>query len=250
MKYKAGQKREDGLVFWRHTNEKGDIWITQAQFDHRKESAREYKRKAAAYYYALERAKKPEDRNYFGRYFPHIEKYFLKVSGSGKPIYGTKAEVEQLRRQHAIYKKKFVEKHQKLPKTDLKIGDRHPTQPGLFVVYFIGNKPYFDSSDKLKEVLESRRRATKKRYYKSKKIRRERLDKLDKRRKRGDVDNVTGLIFWAYNRIAKEIWLDKTIYDAKHTADLARRKLDRQKKNGYIKGTDAHVLLNEPKRRA
>ncbi len=235
MKYKAGQKREDGLVFWRYLKQKGEIWITQEQFNRRSESAKEYKRKAAAHYYAQERAKRPEDRNYFGRYFPHIDKYFLKVSCSGKPVFGTKEQLEYERRRHAVYKKRFVEKNLKLPKTGFKIGDRHPTKPGLYVVFFVGNKPYYDNAKKLEEVLESRRRAYQKRYIKCKKIRRERLDKLDKKRKRGEIDKITGHVFWGYDRIAKEIWLDKDLYDKKHSAELARRKANRQRKNGYIK---------------
>ena len=231
-KYKAGQKREDGLVFWRHTKQKGDVWITQAQFDQRKESAREYKRRAAAHYYALERAKPPEDRNYFGRYFPHINKYFLKVGSSGKPIYGTKEQLERIRRRLSVYKIRLIEKDLKLPKSGLRLGDRHPTEPGLFVVFFIGNKPYYDNKEKLKEVLESRRMSYQKRYYKCKKIRRERLDKLEKRRKRGEIDNITNLVFWCYDRIGKEIWLDKDTYRKKHEAELAKRKINRKRQMG------------------
>jgi len=230
MKYKCGTRREDGMVFWRRHKTKGDIWITEEQYKKRTSAEKAYRQRAYEEYKRRLAKKKPDERPTFGQYCPRREKYYLGVSSTGKEEWVTKERLERHKIKSKRNKRKHVERLLKLPKTGLKIGDQNPDNPKEYVVFFIGNKPYFGTLEHLKRVKEARAIAYRKRDIKAKKIRAERLARLENRHRRGDIDPITNKIFWDYDRIAKEIWLDPEIYHRKRQKDLEKRRLNRQKK--------------------
>jgi hypothetical protein len=224
MKPKCGTRREDGKVFWRLHKTKGEIWISEEQYERRTAKEKEYRIRAYAEWKKMEQQKPPELRNYLGKYCPRRDRFYLGVSSSGKQMWVTRERLADYRRKSKRAKRKHIEKCLAVPKTALKIGDPNPENPNEFVVYFTGNKPYFGDRNHLKRVLDSRAMTYRKRHIKSRKIRAERLSRLEERRSRGEVDPETGLIFWEYNRIANEVWLQPEIYHARREKCLAKRK--------------------------
>jgi hypothetical protein len=224
-KYKSGHKREDGKVFWRYQTGKGEIWVTEEQFARRKKTQIEYRKKAAKHYYqSVPKEKRPS----YGQYDFAKNRYFIGISSSGKEVWVTKDRLERNKQQHKKAKQKYLEKTKQFPPQNAKIGDKHPTDSNLYVLYKHGNRPYYGDKAALNRRLETLRMAYIKRYYKTKKIRKERLAGTP-HIKRGTERN--GMYFWTHDRIGKELWLPKAKYDEKRKKELERRKKNRLTKN-------------------
>lgn len=198
---KTGTVREDGMIYYSYGKQRG-VWLTKSNFERKRKRVRDYQRNSYKLYKEVrKRAWK------FGEYNPEKNLYFCGVTVSGKEIWRSKECMLSKKKYRAFYQKKHIKKCKELPPTNLKVGDQHPDNPKLFVVYKIGNKPYFGT----KKKLEKRRNKLREMY--ARRDQRYRLKKNKKLRnnekiyKKGDVHPQTKLIFWNYTRSFYETWL-------------------------------------------
>ena len=230
---KCGTVRDDGKVLWRNSKEKGQIWLTAEQYKKRIETIREYRRKSAAAYYARREKINPIDRPYFGKYDFASNTYYAGISSAGKEVWMPKEKFERFAERKKKHKQKHVEKLKALPKTNAKIGDPHPDNKNLFVVYINGNKPIYGDKEKLRKRRESQLRSYKIRDQRNRKMKREMLERLGENRiYRGCYDIKTGKVFWEYDNAGREIWIDEDIFFKKRQHAIDKRKNARLKQKG------------------
>ena len=229
MKYKEGFIREDGKFFWRDSKLKGEIWLTEEQFKKRVATRTEYRKRCAELYKKMRDEKNVMDRPFFGKYSFAKNKYFIGMTSSGKENWVSKEKFERFKVKQENCKKRYIEKLRKLPKTNLKFGDPHPENPDLFVTLLIGNKPFFGNAEKLQEVIEKRNRFQKNKVIKNQIIRRDKLNKLDKkhRLRRGHIDDITGNIFWEYDVKGDPKFLPPDVFHEKRNKANEKRKRNR-----------------------
>lgn len=229
---KRGTAREDGKIFWGYKKNE-ELWITKEQYEKRENTRREYICKCRQRYYERQQAKHEVERNFIGKYDSARNLYFLRVSSSGKEIWGTKYQLEEFRKKHTGYRRKMyqrlLEQH---PKTGLKIGDKNPENPNQYVIFFIGNKPYFGSKHQLKGRQQGRAISYRKRNEKYKLQREAKLKSIDKRIKRGTENPETGLLFLYYTQSGNERWVTKEHYQKVLEQEKIRKI--RQKAKAYI----------------
>lgn len=226
---KEGYVREDGMVYWRYRKDRGDVWLTPEKYASYCKKRKDYN-KICVEAYKERQAKLPDsEKNYFGKYDWKKNKYFVGITTSGKEVWMYKARFEKRVQENKKYKRKHLNKLQKLPLTGLKIGDRNPDNPEQFVLGFMGHKPRFGSHQELIIANEARKLVGQKIRARYKKLREEKLNNLPKKMRRGDVDQSSGLIFWAYNLTGKPIWLQPEIYTTKHNKELAKKRVRRRK---------------------
>lgn len=227
---KKGTVREDGKIYWCSSKRKGEIWLTKEQYDKYDETVRNYRRKSHQAYYARREKIKPSDRSYFGKYDPAANKYFAKISTSGKEIWVTKAELERLKKQSKLNRRKYVERQQSLPDNKIKVGDQHPTDKTLYVIYKVGKKPMYGSKEKLEERRKSRKKTMCLRNIKYNSRRREFIENLGGQRfKRGYFSIEKNMVFWEYSTTCREIWISEEKFHKLRNAHLQRRKVHRMK---------------------
>jgi hypothetical protein len=229
-KYKEGFVREDGKVFWRYQQGRGEIWITPEQYESRKKSRKEYRRKCIAEYRRSAINRDIDNMVYYGKYCQHKNAYFIGLSSSGKDMWVTEEKFLRHRLRLRNRNKTYREKVSKYPKSNLKFGDQHPENPELFVRYFIGNKPFFGTAQELAETKKSRSISYRKRFEKYKEIRRQKLLALTNKLKRGTFSIERNAYFWNYDIKGDEVWLRKDVFDRKHQQEKAKRNLNRAKK--------------------
>lgn len=225
---KEGHVREDGMVFWRYHKKRGQIWITRETFEHRKKQRVEYRKKCLELHRQLRSKKSPMDIPYFGKYDFSKNRYYAGVSASGKDLWVTKDKLDRLRLQNQKSKINYIERAKALPDTGLKVGDRHPENPELYVIFKVGNKVFFGDRERLKRRIDSVKMTLRKRHIKYQKIRKDLLSKMENRLRRGHRDDSTGLVFWTYGRTAKPVWLSPEAYEAKIAAERDKKKRKRQ----------------------
>lgn len=240
---KRGTIREDGKFFWAYKKDK-ELWISKEQYERRENSRKEYVRKCRQRYNERQKAKHLVERNYIGKYDSSKNLYFLRVSTAGKEVWGTKHQLEEFRKRHTIYRRKMYHKLlEHHPVTGLKIGDKNPANPNEYVVFFIGNKPYFGSKHQLKQRQQGRAISYRKRNEKYKLQREEKLRSIEKRIKRGTENSETGLVFYCYAQNGKERWVTKEHYQK--ILEQERIKKRRHKQLAYIKScTDSKNISN------
>jgi hypothetical protein len=230
---KRGTIREDGKYFWGYKKEK-EIWLTKEQYEKWDDTRKDYVRRCRNRYYERQAAKHIIDRNYIGKYDSSKNLYFLKISTAGKEIWGTKHQLEAFSKQHTIYRRrmyyKLLEQH---PVTGLKIGDKNPDNPNEYVVFFIGNKPYFGSKHHLKERQKSRAISYRKRTQKYKLQREAKLRSIEKRIKRGTENPETGLVFYCYAQNGNERWITKEYYQKILEQERIKKKRHSQEKRRH-----------------
>jgi len=224
---KRGYIREDGMIFMRML--KGmPLWVTAEQYKNREDSRKRYVRKCMKMYKEIR-----TDIKSFGEYDHRKNLYFIGISTSGKEVWRNKVFYENAIEKIKRNKKKYNERCKQLPKTDLKFGSPHPEKLGLYVINKIGNKCIFGNLKKLESRRESISRIYRKRHFKSKKRRDQALLGIE-RKKRGQTRLEDGKIFFSYNRVGKEIWIDEAVYHEKRNKELEKRRLyhieKRQKK--------------------
>lgn len=221
-KIKQGTVRDDSKIFWGTMHGK-ESWITKEQYDKRIASRIAYRKMCQEQYKKRQAAKNSMDRNYIGKYDFSKNLYFIRVSTSGKEMWGTKEELERYRqrRNKASYSR-FL-RLQNYSGQQLKIGDVNPSNPNQFVIYMIGKKPYFGSQKELQENIQRRTISYRKRNQKYYKIRKDIMSKIMNKIKRGTVNSENGLIFWIYNVVGKEKWITKEEYDHKMEQERQRK---------------------------
>jgi len=224
---KRGTVREDGKVFWVYRKGK-EVWTTKEQYDKRENTRKAYVRMCQQEYKKLQVKKLSHERNYVGKYDYSRNLYFMSISTSGKEVWGTKFQLEKYRKRLNDRRKDMSERLKKL-QNDLKFGDPNPNNPQEFVCFFIGKKPYFGSAKKLEERKKSRAISYRKldMFYKTKRMMV--LQALNKRLRRGAINQENGLIFWEYSESGKEIWFVKEIFDERQEKEKIRRKKYRNK---------------------
>jgi len=230
--FKEGHVREDGMIYWRYRKDKGHVWITQEQYKKYVETRKKYRELCLKEYYKQRSKLNVMDQSFYGKYCFAKNRYFIGVGSSGKEIWTTKEKYLKHRDKQNRNRRNFIKKLKSQPKPDLKIGDPHPDNKDLFVCYFIGNKPYFGSEQKLKTVVESRKTSIRKRDIKYKRLRKERLAQIEKKHRRGDVHPENKTLFWEYNIQGKEKWLPFEEFKLRHDKEKERRRINRLKQKG------------------
>ena len=214
---KRGYVREDGMVYARMLDGK-PLWLTKEQYERREESRKKYVKECFAMY-----KRRRQYIKKIGEYDHRKNLYFVGVSSSGKEIWRSRAFYERFLEKVKRSKSRYNQRCKELPPTDLVIGSPHPTKPGIFVTNKVGNKCFFGNKAKLQKRLESIRMAYTKRHYKSKKRRALALEGII-RKKRGETRLEDNKIFFEYNRVGKEIWLDPVEFHKKRNMDCERRR--------------------------
>jgi hypothetical protein len=223
-----GTVREDGKVYWAFTKNK-EVWITREQYDKREQTRKAYVKKCRENYKKRQEAKHPVDRNFIGKYNFATNLYFLRMSSSGKEIWGSKQQLEASRKRHTRYRNKMYHKLKiQYAKTGLKVGDQNPDNPNQYVIFFIGNKPYFGTKYQLIQRKKSRRISYNKRNEKYAIARQKKLQSLQQRIKRGTTDLNTGLVFYMYAQNGKERWITPERYQ--QVLEIERQRKKRNKK--------------------
>jgi chaperonin cofactor prefoldin len=224
---KRGTIREDGKVFWVYRKGK-EVWATKEQYEKRENTRKAYVRMCQQEYKKLQVKKLSHERNYVGKYDYSRNLYFMSISTSGKEVWGSKSQLEKYRKRLNDRRKDMTQRLKEF-QTNLKFGDPNPNNPEEFVCFFIGKKPYFGSAKKLEERKKSRAISYRKldMFYKTKRMMV--LQALNKRLRRGAINQENGLIFWEYSESGKEIWFVKEIFDERQEKEKIRRKKYRNK---------------------
>lgn len=234
---RRGTVSEDGKVFWAYSKNK-EIWISKEQYERRENSRREYVRKCREQYYKRQLAKHEVFRNFIGKYDSSKNMYFIRISSSGKEVWGSKEQLENFRKMHNKCRTRMYQKLKlQHPITGLKIGDRNPQNPNEYVIFFIGNKPYFGNAEHFKRRQKSRAITYRKRNSKYREMRKKKLQSLTARIRRGTVDPKTGLIFKHYTACGNEMWVTKENYMAMIEKEKIRKARLQARK--YIKLCEA-----------
>ena len=222
---KRGTIREDGKVFARILEGK-EIWLTKEQYEKREKSRKEYIKRCMKSYYSRRKSVRK-----IGEYDHNKNLYFCGVSCSGKEVWRKKQYLDRIIKAIGNSRKRYIERcKNNYPSTTLKFGDKNPLNPNEYVVFKVGNKVFFDSLKRLNEIKEKKRMIYVKRYFKAKKIRKNILDRIENKKRRGDSRLEDNKLFWEYNRVGKEIWLDPEIYYSKRKKDCERRSFYRKRK--------------------
>lgn len=236
IKFRKGDVREDGRLFWAYEGKaslKRPIWLTPKSFAKMNETAKARNKRHLERYKEEQSKLPPEERNYRGKFIPETGMYFAYVSTSGKAVYKTadeyKAWVFRLRKTCRAYHSRC----KKLPAPSCVVGDRHPTDPNLYVKRIYGHKVFYGTFDEAQKSAKAAQDRNIKHKLKNriqikkrcKQLRDERLkhtiDNPELRRKRGDIDPVLGKVFWEYSVCGFERWLSKEKFEEK----IAIRKL-------------------------
>lgn len=233
---KRGTIREDGKLFWSYKKNK-ELWISKDQYEKRENTRRQYVIKCRQRYYQRQNAKHLVERNFIGKYNFSKNLYFIKVSTSGKEVWGTKEQLDQFRKMHTKCRlRMYYRLKNQYPPTGLKVGDKNPNNPKEYVVFFLGNKPYFGNKSRLKRVKEGRAITYRKRNEKYKILRKQKLKSIEKRIKRGTINSETGLVFLYYAQNGKERWVAREFYQKFLEKEKIRKT--RQKVKVYIKSCE------------
>jgi hypothetical protein len=227
-----GTVREDGMIFWSFAKEK-EIWITKQQYEKREKTRKAYVKKCRESYARRQLAKHPVDRNFIGKYDFSTNLYFLRMSSSGKEVWGSKEQLIAFRNKHTKYRTRMYNRLKtQHPKTGLKVGDKNPENSNQYVIFFIGNKPYFGTKYQLVQRKKSRKISYNKRNEKYAINRQRILENLQHRIKRGTTDPKTGLVFYMYAQNGKERWITPERYQ--QVLEIERIRKKRNKKKQYI----------------
>ena len=236
---KRGTVREDGRIFWGHRGpkiQKKEIWLTPESFVMMQAQLSNRQKQKLQDYRDAQNKLPPEERNYKGKFIPETGLYFAYVNSGGKPIYKTKEEYDIWANGLRKIKTNYHRRCKNLPLPTVVLGDRHPTDPNLYVKNIYGNKVFYGTLEEVNETkalrckryqrYHSKNKKSRKESYK--KIRQERFKVIDAspqgRRKKGEIDVILGKIFWGYSYLAKEIWMTKEVFDRNQQITQERRR--------------------------
>ena len=98
MAIKRKTVREDGKIFWAYKHKNGtkkEVWLSPKVFERWDQVRKNYVNKKYKKYLEQQNELPEEDRNYRGKCDPQTGLYFIRVSTSGKPVFGSKEELEK-----------------------------------------------------------------------------------------------------------------------------------------------------------
>lgn len=234
-----GFVREDGKVFIRYLKGK-EVWGTMESFQKRQQTARNYSNNSRRL------AKKLiKDPHKFGDYDFVRKLYYIGLSSSGKEVWRNKQYFETYKSRVKINKRKYVERCKQLNATNLKPGMINPDNPKEYLLYKTGNKCFFGTKEEWNKRQEICRMAQIKLYFRNKKRRRERLEKLEVKRKRGDTRLEDNKIFFYYSDNGNEIWLDPEEFHRRRNRELEKKKM-RRKNRKILNEVSSSTPANPP----
>lgn len=146
---KRGTVREDGKVFWVYRKGK-EVWATKEQYDKRENTRKAYVRMCQQEYKKSQAKKLPHERNYVGKYDSSKNLYFIRISTSGKEVWGSKFQLNEYRKRLNDRRRDMTKRLNEI-QTDLKFGDPNPNNPKEFVCFFIGKNHTLDQLKNLKK---------------------------------------------------------------------------------------------------
>ena len=170
MAIKRKTVREDGKIFWAYKHKNGtkkEVWLSPKVFERWDQVRKNYVNKKYKKYLEQQNELPEEDRNYRGKCDPQTGLYFIRVSTSGKPVFGSKEELEKYINQNKKTKSRYYYRCIKLPAPTFCVGDPHPQTPNLFVKRIFGHKIYWGTKKEADKNIENRNNSYKK--YKNKK---------------------------------------------------------------------------------
>lgn len=238
-KIRRGHIREDGKVFIRYLKGK-EVWGTMESFQKRQQTIRNYTKKSRKLAKSL-----LKKQHSFGDYDFQRNLYFIGLSTSGKEVWKNKQFFEKYVARSKASKKKYIEKCKQIESTNLKIGMQNPSNPKEYLVYKTGNKCFFGTIGDLEKRKEICKMAQLKLYFKNKKIRKEKLENLEIKRKRGDTRSQDNKIFFYYSDNGNEIWLEPEEFNRRRNRELERKKIRRKNKK-LLKEVSCSKPLNPP----
>jgi hypothetical protein len=219
---KQGEKR-DNKVFWRYRRDGSEYWLTEAKF-------RKYKKTAKKHLEATSASCRHKIKPAMYSQHPVTLLYYVGTY-CGKEKWIEFSALEKYKMGSSESRKRYVNKQKHQPPTTLKIGDRHPENPNLWVVCRQYNHIFFGTHDEYLRRLNITRECSRRKAMRYKIQRDKVLLNRDHVYKRGDKRD--GLIFWKYGSTCIEYWLTKDQFEAKlqHERDAAMKAKGRRKAN-------------------
>jgi hypothetical protein len=251
MAIKRKTVREDGKIFWAYKHKNGtkkEVWLSPKVFERWDQVRKNYVNKKYKKYLEQQNELPDEERNYRGKCDPQTGLYFIRVSTCGKPVFGSKEELEKYINQNKKSKSRYYYRCAKLPAPTFCVGDPHPQTPNLFVKRIFGHKIYWGTKKEADNNIENRNNSYKKYKNKNKDSIKDRnkqarnivMENLKNnphlKRRRSDIDPILGRFFWGYSCRGKEVWLRKDAFERRHKNTKVKRNLNRIKKKGEQNG--------------
>lgn len=217
---RQGDVREDGKIFWRYY--KGnEYWLSKSKF-------KKYKKTMKRHADATSTLSKHRNRPSMYSQHPVTLLYYVGVY-SGKERWVDFEALKKHKRMAAEARERYVNKQKQKPSTELKFGDRHPSDPGLWVICKQYNSITFGSYEEYLRRLAAIRECSRRKAAKYKIKREKVLRDKDNIHKRGDIKD--DLIFWGYGSTCIEYWLTPEQFESKlqHKLNAAARANERRR---------------------
>jgi hypothetical protein len=151
----------------------------------------------------------------------------------GQEIWGTKEDFERMEKWRMQYMEKRRAFYRALPEDKkYKIGQQNP-ETGLYFIRTSGNlNPIWGTKENLDEYRKKRKQLRLSYIQKIKPLKIERMNNLQNRWRRGDIDPILGLLFFKYNsQTGNEIWMTKEKFNMALAKEKANRSSIHKKTN-------------------
>ena len=235
--HKRGDVRADGKVFLGYARGRSktyERWVEPHKLVELKQKQKAYRQSR---YEAYKRSVEGRGRPAVGQLDPVTGLYFLTVSSTGKEMWGDKEALEEMRRRMSLRCRRHAKrKYEAAPLPTVCVGDRHPSRDGLYVIKVSKVQIKYGTAEELRLSREATRE--KSRRYRAKNRQRfldkyrERKDFLDRnphlKRSRGDIDPITGKLFWGYSSTCIERWVTREQFEELRTRTRERYRSERR----------------------
>ena len=216
MRHKRGDARGDGKVFLAYLkrgSKSYERWVQPRVLEQIKQKQKAYRQSR---YEAYKKAKEGVGRPSIGARHPETGLLFITVTSTGKEVWGDQEMLDTYRRRQKERTRKCSKRRYKsAPPPTVCVGDRHPTRDGLFAILVNKVRVKYGTAEELRLAREATRQKSA-RYRKAN--RQKYLDKYRAaadflkanphlKRSRGDLDPITGKLFWSYSSCCLERWV-------------------------------------------
>lgn len=231
MSLRYGTVREDGRMYYGHKYGK-EVWLTPESYQRRVENRTRYQRECRKHAINRQHQKNEMDRNYYGKYDFSRNLYYIGLTSAGKEVWGSKEQLEHDRQLHLSAANQYRKRcRERFPRTSLKFGSPHPTEPGLFCVRKTGNKLFWGDKAEYERRLELAIISRRKQEIRRERLRRERILSLGQNRLRRGVVRGDGKIFYRYEKDGRECWITPERYaELKERSRIQRKNQENKKK--------------------